>query len=146
MGSFFFFFFRFLFQNSARTKGVMNITSIFLSFPFFSPYFQLLFPTRERALEFVNRYGSDTVRLLSMGKNRGKGAAVRQGALAARGALILMLDSDGATEISDLTRLEKAVARSDEPDYCIAIGSRKMGVADDHVQGNLDSFFIFFFF
>ncbi|KAA1071238.1 dolichyl-phosphate beta-glucosyltransferase [Puccinia graminis f. sp. tritici] len=47
------------------------------------------------------------VRVISLGKNRGKGGAVRHGILHARGELILFIDADGATKFSDLRKLIK---------------------------------------
>lgn len=43
---------------------------------------------------------NERLRLLSSTENRGKGAALAAGAGAARGDLILLMDADGATEIS----------------------------------------------
>lgn len=60
------------------------------------------------------------VRLLRFGANRGKGAAVRAGMLAARGAWRLFADADGATPIGELKRLEPALAAGAD----LAIGSR----------------------
>ena len=55
------------------------------------------------------RGGADAVRLGRMERNSGKGAAVRAGALGARGARLLMMDADGATKVSDLDRLDEAL-------------------------------------
>jgi dolichyl-phosphate beta-glucosyltransferase len=55
-----------------------------------------------------------------LGRNRGKGAAVRAGMLAATGAARLFTDADGATPIAELKRLEPALASGAD----IAIGSR----------------------
>jgi dolichyl-phosphate beta-glucosyltransferase len=60
------------------------------------------------------------VRLLPLGHNRGKGAAVRAGMLTATGAARLFTDADGATPISELARLEPALATGAD----LAIGSR----------------------
>jgi dolichyl-phosphate beta-glucosyltransferase len=98
--------------------------------------------TSEVARGFVERYGCDTVRLMDMGVNRGKGAAVRQGARAARGSIILMLDADGATEISDLARLERALARTSDPENAIIIGNRKQNIATDSVDRQLHRRFL----
>ena len=46
-----------------------------------------------------------SIRLLSLDRNCGKGGAVRRGVQYARGRYILMADADGATEISDLSKL-----------------------------------------
>lgn len=60
------------------------------------------------------------VGVLRLGRNEGKGAAVRRGMLAAAGAWRLFADADGATPIGELKRLEHALASGAE----IAIGSR----------------------
>ena len=60
------------------------------------------------------------VRVLPLGRNRGKGAAVRAGMLAATGALRLFTDADGATPITELKRLEPALAAGAD----VVIGSR----------------------
>lgn len=77
------------------------------------------------ALEYVSRYGTDAIRLLKLVKNQGKGGAVQQGMLHARGELLLMVDADGATEISELGKLEKAVKECMTKDgHGLAVGSR----------------------
>ncbi len=60
------------------------------------------------------------VRLLPFGRNRGKGAAVRAGMLAATGAARLFTDADGATPIAELKRLEPVLAAGAD----VVIGSR----------------------
>jgi dolichyl-phosphate beta-glucosyltransferase len=62
------------------------------------------------------------VRLLRLPENRGKGAAVRAGMLAARGDFRLFADADGATAIAELKRLEPALARGVD----VVIGSRAL--------------------
>ena len=57
--------------------------------------------------------------------NRGKGAAVRAGMLAARGERLLFADADGATPIGEADRLAEAVDRGAD----IAIGSRLAAAA-----------------
>ena len=76
-------------------------------------------PTRPRlplvrsvAGECVREHGFDSVRLLRLPANRGKGAAVRAGALCARGAAVLFMDADGATRVSDLDKLEAALVET----------------------------------
>jgi dolichyl-phosphate beta-glucosyltransferase len=61
--------------------------------------------TYEHGMNYVQKYGLDTFRVLRFPVNKGKGAAVRAGILAARGELILFADSDGATQFNDFTRL-----------------------------------------
>lgn len=54
--------------------------------------------------------GGDTVKLISMHKNSGKGGAVKTGMLQSTGQLCLMVDADGATDISDgLPKVLKAM-------------------------------------
>ena len=59
-------------------------------------------------------------RLLRLDRNRGKGAAVRVGARAARGARVLVTDADLSTPIEELAELESACTAGAD----IAIGSR----------------------
>lgn len=82
--------------------------------------------TSEEALKFVEKYGTDRVRLLEFTKNRGKGGAIRMGTLSARGERVLMVDADGATDIPDIEKLEKALDEiaEDHKVAAIAIGSR----------------------
>ena len=58
--------------------------------------------------------------------NRGKGAAVRTGMLAARGRLLLFADADGATPIDEETKLSEAVRAGAD----LAVGSRLLPAAD----------------
>lgn len=62
--------------------------------------------TVKEAFNYARRHTLDNVRVIKQGRNYGKGAAVRKGMLCARGELLLMLDADGATRITDLERLE----------------------------------------
>ncbi len=70
--------------------------------------------------EAVEARHHPSVRVLRLGLNSGKGAAVRAGMLAARGACRLFTDADGATPIAELKRLEPALAAGAD----MAIGSR----------------------
>ena len=60
------------------------------------------------------------VGVISLPENRGKGHAVRVGMQAARGALRLMADADGATPIIEVKRLEAAILGGAD----VAVGSR----------------------
>lgn len=62
------------------------------------------------------------VRLLALGRNHGKGEAVRGGMLAATGEYRLFTDADGATPIAELKRLEAALSAGAD----VAIGSRAL--------------------
>ncbi|XP_043698436.1 dolichyl-phosphate beta-glucosyltransferase isoform X1 [Telopea speciosissima] len=72
--------------------------------------------TNRVAFDFVKRYTIDNVRVILLGRNHGKGEAIRKGMLHSRGELLLMLDADGATKVNDLEKLEnqiRAVARKE---------------------------------
>jgi glycosyltransferase involved in cell wall biosynthesis len=58
--------------------------------------------------------------LVRLPLNRGKGAAVREGVLRARGERVLFMDADLATPIEEIDALEAALARGAH----IAVGSR----------------------
>ena len=73
------------------------------------------------------------LRLIPLGRNKGKGFAVRTGMLAAKGDLRLFCDADGATPIGELHRLERAL--SGEID--ILIGSRAIRSTECRVEGTL---------
>lgn len=77
------------------------------------------------------------IRLISLERNRGKGAAVRKGVLEAKGELILTNDADGATPISELFRLlgEMAFSACD-----VVLASRALGSPDTHVERKLHRF------
>lgn len=51
--------------------------------------------------EYATKVTVDTIKLVSMSQNSGKGAAVQTGMLRSSGQLCLMLDADGATDITD---------------------------------------------
>lgn len=70
------------------------------------------------------------LKIHSLPHNQGKGAAVRQGILRARGKRILFADADGATPISELHRLSKALDEGAD----IAIGSRAILDSETHVE------------
>ncbi|KAK9037047.1 hypothetical protein V6N11_021969 [Hibiscus sabdariffa] len=87
--------------------------------------------TKKVAFDFVKKYGIDNVRVILLDENHGKGEATRKGMLHSRGELLLMLDADGATKVTDLEKLENqicAIVRdtnfrvSDVP--VVAFGSR----------------------
>lgn len=59
------------------------------------------------------------VHVLRHATNRGKGAALRTGVAATRGELVLLTDADLSTPISELARLEAALAAAD-----VVFGSR----------------------
>ena len=70
------------------------------------------------------------LRVIELGENRGKGAAVRAGMVAARGAQVLFTDADLATPIDQLGRLRASLAEGND----IAIASRAVDGADVQVR------------
>jgi dolichyl-phosphate beta-glucosyltransferase len=97
---------------------------------FFSPYGEAV------ELIFVNDGSSDKTalilqeyskkyncRVLSYAQNRGKGYAVRTGALAAQGQWVLFFDVDLATPLKTFTDLQASLSERDE----VVIGSRRLG-------------------
>ncbi|CAI9768301.1 unnamed protein product [Fraxinus pennsylvanica] len=82
--------------------------------------------TKQVAFDFVKRYTVENVRVILLGRNHGKGEAIRKGMLHSRGELLLMLDADGATKVSDLEKLENQI-------HAVAKKERKFGdsVASD---------------
>jgi dolichyl-phosphate beta-glucosyltransferase len=65
--------------------------------------------TKRVAFDFIRKYTIDNIRVIPLGKNQGKGEAIRKGMLHSRGQLLLMLDADGATKVTDLEKLENQV-------------------------------------
>ncbi|HEY7200133.1 MAG TPA: dolichyl-phosphate beta-glucosyltransferase [Candidatus Dormibacteraeota bacterium] len=85
----------------------------------------------DRTAELAGQAGPE-VRTLRL-PHRGKGGAVRAGALAARGDLILITDADLSTPIAELDRLVAAL------DCCeVAIGSRHVAGSNVAVRQRLD--------
>ncbi len=74
----------------------------------------------------------DRLRVVELGVNRGKGAAVREGMLAARGDQVLFSDADLATPIEELAKLRASLAAG----YDIAIASRAVPGAEVQVHQN----------
>ncbi|KAL5991945.1 hypothetical protein ACLOJK_012857 [Asimina triloba] len=70
--------------------------------------------TAKVAFDFVRKYTVDNVRVILLGRNHGKGEAIRKGMLHSRGELLLMLDADGATKVTDLEKLESEIQRMAE--------------------------------
>jgi dolichyl-phosphate beta-glucosyltransferase len=86
----------------------------------------------DRSSEVVRSFQRDDARtrvvLVRVERNRGKGAAVRDGMLAARGARRVMCDADLSTPIEEVEALEDRLAAG----ALVAIGSR--GLDDCRVQ------------
>src|ERR1700730_14808414 len=73
--------------------------------------------TAELARECIAAAGCGT--LISLPRNRGKGAAVRAGMARARGDVVVFADADMSCDINDLPTLIDALADAD-----VAVGSR----------------------
>ncbi|KAK3610130.1 hypothetical protein CHS0354_039911 [Potamilus streckersoni] len=82
--------------------------------------------TTQTALKYSEKYGTDKVRVLTLEKNRGKGGAVRLGVFVARGKLLLFADADGASQFSDIEKLEAEMGKINKsPDgMAVVCGSR----------------------
>ncbi|XP_073283455.1 uncharacterized protein [Primulina huaijiensis] len=76
--------------------------------------------TRRVAFDYVKRYTIDNISVVFLGRNHGKCEAIRKGVLHSRGELILMLDADEATKVSDLEKLENQI-------LTLAMEERKFG-------------------
>ncbi|KAL4332451.1 hypothetical protein GQ457_07G018160 [Hibiscus cannabinus] len=89
--------------------------------------------TKKVAFDFVKKYGVNNVRVILLGKNHGKGEAIRKGMIHSRGELLLMLDADGATKVTDLEKLENqihAVARKDHHHGDLPAGEATFRISD----------------
>ncbi|KAH9767679.1 Dolichyl-phosphate beta-glucosyltransferase [Citrus sinensis] len=73
--------------------------------------------TKRVAFDFVRKYTVDNVRIILLGRNHGKGEAIRKGMLHSRGELLLMLDADGATKVTDLEKLESQIHAVGRKEY-----------------------------
>jgi dolichyl-phosphate beta-glucosyltransferase len=78
--------------------------------------------SRDDTVDQVRALAGDGVplRLIEHGRNRGKGAAVRTGVLAAEGAVVLFSDADLSTPIEEVGKLIQALRAGAD----VAIGSR----------------------
>ena len=81
--------------------------------------------TVEVASGYSRRLGSDTLRVLKLRTNRGKGGAIKVGMLHTRGEYALMVDADGAT---DITCLERLLTRTQGVEEGMEGGSMGVGV------------------
>ena len=82
------------------------------------------------ARSFGDRRLGGALRVAALARNRGKGGAVREGALRARGAWVLIADADGATRAADHARLEDAATSAGAD---VVVGSRAHLVDTDAV-------------
>jgi dolichyl-phosphate beta-glucosyltransferase len=73
------------------------------------------------------------LRLIRLAANHGKGYAVRTGVINALGGTVLFADADGSTPISEIERLEAALASGAD----LAVGSRALRAEGVRVQAKL---------
>jgi dolichyl-phosphate beta-glucosyltransferase len=90
--------------------------------------------TVSQALSFAQVNKNVDFRIVKMGQNCGKGAAVRHGVLHSRGQVILFCDADGATRFADVSVLAKELGRIMTPaGHGIVCGSRAHLVGSEAV-------------
>ncbi len=77
--------------------------------------------TRDLVTRYAQAHPECPVRLLVSERNRGKGAAVKQGVLDAKGECVLVTDADLSAPIKESQRLLKAI---EVDGFDVAIGSR----------------------
>ncbi len=88
--------------------------------------------SRDRTVDEARRVaaGDPRIRVIGYGENRGKGAAVRFGALQAAGEWVLFSDADLSTPIEELSRLLPYLSRG----FDVVIGSRALAGSDLKVR------------
>ncbi|HJT23777.1 MAG TPA: dolichyl-phosphate beta-glucosyltransferase [bacterium] len=79
----------------------------------------------DKTLEVVGRFqrrasGSLVLKVLKHGVNKGKGAAVKTGALAAKGEVVLFMDADNATPLSEFEKFKPLLKSGVQ----VVVGSR----------------------
>lgn len=77
--------------------------------------------SRDKTPEIANSFKKQNVKLISLKVNSGKGAAIKEGVLAAKGEKIVFTDADLSVSISYLDDILKALEKSD-----VAIASRRI--------------------
>ncbi len=81
-------------------------------------------PDGTRALAERRAAGDPRILVHALPRNRGKGAAVREGVLRSRGRVVLVSDVDLATPLSEFDRLEPLLQRA-----AVVVGSRALAGA-----------------
>jgi dolichyl-phosphate beta-glucosyltransferase len=112
-------------DDGSKDNTVQAVKQWQMAHSFSSPSFLLPSPLRG---EGQGEGENERIRIISHPTNKGKGAAVRTGVLAARGNLILFTDADLSTPIEEFTKLKKTI----DEGYDIAIGSR--GLSDSRIE------------
>ena len=111
-------------EEKRLPKNIGQITNFFSSF---GPDVELIFVndgskdgTGALLADYAKKYNC---RVLTCTQNRGKGYAVRTGALAAQGDWVLFFDVDLATPLKTFTDLKSSLSATD----AVIIGSRQLG-------------------
>lgn len=81
--------------------------------------------SRDRTVEVAESFAGKGVRVIRHERNRGKGAAIKTGILASRGARVLLADADASTPFTELEKLERWL-----PEAPVVLGSRAVPGAD----------------
>lgn len=93
--------------------------------------------TAETALEFARDLGSgmsQSIRVVSLRMNKGKGGAVTHGMRHVRGQYAIFADADGASRFEDLEKLLTASKKAEDAQgRSVAVGSRAHLVGSDAV-------------
>ena len=81
--------------------------------------------SRDKTLEVVGKFrnqakGKISLKVLKHMENRGKGAAVRTGALGSKGGVVLFMDADNATPLSEFEKFRPALRKGVQ----VIVGSR----------------------
>jgi dolichyl-phosphate beta-glucosyltransferase len=100
--------------------------------------------TEQVAFTFARNHGvpSDSVRVITLTENRGKGGAVTHGMRHARGQYVVFADADGASKFADLGKLVEACKQAqDASGRAVAVGSRAHMVGSEAVVKVCSFFF-----
>lgn len=76
----------------------------------------------DATVRIAEEHASPSLRVVRLGENRGKGAALRRGVAASRGDRVLLCDADLSTPIEDVEALATAL----DGGFDLAIGSRAL--------------------
>ena len=80
-------------------------------------------PNKDEMAAAMSSGGDAPLRLIRLDRNRGKGFAVKTGALAAQGAYVLMSDCDMSAPLEEFAKLAASAERN--PDAAMICGSRR---------------------
>lgn len=81
--------------------------------------------SRDPTVQVAEAFADRGVRVIRHERNRGKGAAIKTGLLASRGAEVLLSDADASTPIEELEKLRRRL-----PEAPVVLGSRAVAGAD----------------